>query len=395
MTQQEIELPWQVDSVVSPKAGEKFDPFKVTHLIYPTKDEWDILVWNATNRRPSRTGQLPLSEQFDEQPEDTINLDFIRVVVDDKGNVHWRYGHNIRTEGKLVWDLRHHGGRSGVSSVDIPINQADRIFDRILGFVKDEKSSQTVELLPTPEDDGEDTIFVPRLTFSAALVGLRASSYAVQIPGEQARIRQYLSLVEDVVRGQTIPTTTPRLEVMINRRLDALRRQLAHKQAPSLQIARENLELFLNEKDSPNALEILVEVQHDFFDRLRSLSDITLRIAARQIAMRKFRVNQENLLSDLYSSITDLLGGWDNQNWTEERLIEMVRKLINSRQTVGLSEVVVQPFKDRAERVGRLLKLEDALTAGNFERVSRSLQEASLELHAAERHISARRHGAS
>lgn len=393
--QEHMPLPWEVDSVVSPKEGEKFEPFKVAHLVYPTKEDWDILIWNATNRAPIQSGQLPLPEQFDEPTGITSIPDFIRVVVDENGNVHWRYGHIVRRGGELVREIRHNGGKSGTPTLDVPINQADRIFERILGFVKDEKSSQTGELLPVPEDDGEDTIFVPRLTFSAALVGLRASSSVVQIPGEQARIRQYLSLVEDVVRGQKIPTTTPRLEVMINRRLDALKRQLAHRQAPPLQLARENLEIFLTERDSPNALDILVEVQHDFFDRLRSLSDMTRRIAERQIAMRKFRANQENHLSVLYSSTIDLLDGWENQHWTEEDLTDKVRRLINSRQAAGLSEVMVQPFKNRAERVSRLFKLEDALTAGNFERVSYSLQEASLQLHAAQRHTSARRHGES
>lgn len=394
MAQQEIELPWQAGGVVSPKEGEKFEPFKVAHLIYPTQTEWDILVWNAINRKPLQTGQLPLPEQFDEQTENAVNLDFIRVVVDEKGNVHWRYGHNIRTEGRLVWDLRHHGGRSGIPTLDVPINQADRIFDRILGFLKDERTPQKLEEEKASlEDDSETTLVTPALTFSAAIVGLRAASSVAEVPGEQARIRHYLALVEEVVKGQTIPTTTPRLEVMINRRLDALRRQLAHKQAPSLQLARENLEFFLSERDSPNALDILVEVQHDFFDRLRSLSNITLRIAARQIAMRKFRNNQEDLIGEVYLKVIDFIHDWNNIGWSEEQVKIRGRDLSHSRTATNLAQVVVQPYKARAERVMRLLRLDNTIESEDFLRLARTLQDAALELHAAERYTKRRKYG--
>ncbi len=363
-------LPWEIGTEVSPKKGEHFIPFKVAHLVYPAS--------LPINR------QLPLLDQGEVDEEGASRLDRIRVVVDEKGFVHWRLGQHVG-RGHAIWELRHNGGRLGAPSMDVPINQADRIFDRILGFTLDLDIQQGMQ--------EEKTIAVPTLTFSAALVGLRAAAAQVEIPGEQARIRQYLSLVEGVVRGQTIPTTTPNLEVLTNNRLRPLLQQLSRRQVPLLKMARERLELYLTERDDPKAVDILLEVQDVFFERLKETSGITANIAKRQIAMRKFRSSQEDYITRVYRKTGNLIGDWEKEGWREDQTVERVRILINSKDVLDLDQLVVQPFKHRGFTIKRLLDLEGALTSGNLEMVSRSIQEAMIEMQAQERHTSDRRLG--
>lgn len=370
-------LPWEEGSEVTPQQGEKFNAFRVARLVYPTPAVWQNLI---RDRLPETV----------EDPEDLKKLDFIRVVVDENGFVHWRWRHRVKRGNEIVEELRHQGGESG-SDLDLPIRQIDRILDSILGITEDPRTKQRLQD-ELPEDETA-TLIIPKLSFRDALLGLQAGkeNVNVHIPGRRDFVVDCINLVSDVLKGQTMPTQTQRLDVL-SQRLERLQRVVSRKKTPPLELAASTLALYMTEKNSPNAIPLLLSLQDSFFDELRRTSSMTGFIVKRQVTLHRLRYQEEDRIGKFYEKIFSVIQSWQ-EALSEDEIKQGVRDLIHGEEASDLSAVITQPYRSWSAKARSMLDLEDALTVGDYELVSRRLNKASLELNAAERYTNTGTYG--
>lgn len=363
-------IPWGIGTQIRPSHGEEFEPFEVAAIIYPKPS--DLLRSLSDYKMRSLL-----------QDEEGGNADFVRVVLDQNGRVHTRYRHIVTRGGHTFYELRHHGGKLGAWGVQPVIDQCDRILDRILGF----KFSPEVQQRLQVKGEEEENIIRPKITFSAALIGLRATVEQVTVPGEKALMGEYLDLTERAMRDITLPFPPQDNVVRRIKLLETMHRQLQRKKVPPMRVALENLKQFLTIHDDEMALDLLRKMEGNFYDRLEELSGVTAGVMRRRLALEDFRAGQERIVDHFYDRVmrtTSLL----NSGLTEQSLIRQVDRFSSDAQEIYLSRLILQPYKEKADKLLQQLRgLRQALAERSIERIARAFQQVTLDLEPLERLI--------
>lgn len=364
MSQEFTDIPWGIGKEVLPQAGEKFNPFIPVRIVYPQPSTLADLL-----RDPNQQRQYRFEEGIGEK-------DFVRVVIDNTGHTHWRYNSYIKEDGKRVKKLRHFGGIAGSSGLQTPLDQIDRILDRIMGF--------EVEL-----DSQDRQIATPRLTFSAMSLGFTLAKEQVRVPGEIDWVAQCLELTDGVLREMAGKRDWNKMRGS-SRFLELLQNRLRGRFVPSLELAAENLDqasVSAANVDVFEALNATIRTRGNFLDRSRELTYMTRGLIQRRTAVSGFLAKEQVIITNARQALGNVIRDWES-GLGLEALRGLIARFQRNIMIRDLAEVVVEPYKSRAQKVLRILDTERLVEeVEDFETVAGRWRQAMQELQAGQRHI--------
>lgn len=373
MRQEFTDIPWGIGKEIRPQEEGKFNPFTPVRIIYPQPSILADLLRSPNQQRQYRFEEEgPDSEA--ERVEPSPAKDFVRVVVDEKGHVHWRYNSYIKEGEKRVKRLRHFGGKVGSDDLQKPLDQIDRILDRIMGF-------------EVKVDTRDRQIATPKLTFSTMSLGLTAAKEQVRIPGEIDWVAQCLELTNGVLREMAEERDLETVRGS-NKILVRLQDKLERRRVPSLELAAVNLEQFLESPDILEAVNAIIRTGGNFLTRSRELTYMTRGLMRRRMAVSGFLNREQIAITSAHEVLSNAIRDWE-EGLESERLRVLIERLQRNAIVRDLGGVVTEPYKSRAQKVLKILDTGNALEVEDYEKIADRWRLAMEELQAGQRHIKA------
>lgn len=302
------------------------------------------------------------------------------LLVDrEQGNIHvywYRWVRETNPNGATSYRkvLTHHGGLAGFDTIQKPIDQHQRIIARYMGV--------ETEVDKSSEEPGEQ-LLRPPFTLRTYAQALRIGLDRVEIPGERAWIGDCLSLIERAIRGASLKMPAAELQSRLST-LSQLQPKFDRSKNPSMQQASRHLLQAVEaaqEENRDEAMYKLLEMGKDINSRAQEISDILAATIQRESRLEIVRNRSEDVVTEVHFDVVRAKERWDRVRDDEERQ-KIILNLTNLLGVRRLSELTVQPFKQKAQKraLVRLGRLGEYWVEGNMELVGRVLTEGAKEL---------------
>jgi hypothetical protein len=296
------------------------------------------------------------------------------LVDQEQGNVHV-YWYNWIKEGRNYKKaLIHHGGVNGFDDIQKPIDQHQRVIARYMGVETnlDESASEP-----------EEKFLQPPFTLHTYAQALRIGHNRIEIPGERAWVGNCLDLVERTIRGAAIKMSASELQARLTS-LSQLQQRFTDSRNPYMQQASLHILQAINADQKENrdeTMRALLETDRDINNRAQEISEILAATIKRESFLENLRNRCEATVTEVHFDLVKAKERWDKANNDEERE-KIILNLTNLLGIRRLSELTVQPFRERTQRrsLRRLARLGEYWLNGDMELVGKVLTEGSNDI---------------